>query len=346
VSHSVFGPQHLPSPLRRAIVLVAACSLATAAFAAVGAFAQTPVVGATSEVRDTSGRLVATAEFREGRGEVLITLLFPTPAILTGTHGIHITSTGRCDPPDFQTAGPTFNPFNKKHGRQNPEGPEVGDLPNLNIVNGLTSYNTSAAGASLAPGPASLLGASKTALVIFSGEDDQLTDPEGSAGSRIACGVINAASGVPSAPAAAAPVAGAPVAGVPTPTVTRTNTPVVVQPPQVVKPAVATSPVPAQPVAAQPAQPAVKPVVSPVVVQPPQVVKPAVAASPVVAAPAAAAPAIPTPIVAAPTPAPLAVAAPATQTGGLGSMTALVIAVLGVGLVGAGYLLRRRSQVQ
>jgi superoxide dismutase, Cu-Zn family len=260
-----------------------------------------------ADVRDVAGRLVATGEFREGRGEVLITLIFPTPPSLSGTHAVHIQEVGRCEAPDFLTAGADFNPTNKKHGRLNPDGPHVGDLPNVNLTNGLTSYNTSAPGATLGTGPGSLLGPNRTALVIYSGEDDQMTDPDGNSGSRIACGVIVAApppgavpkpAGVPTALVSPVPVQPAPIQPVP------------------VKPAI--SPAPAPPVVSQPDT-------SPVPV--------VVAASPIV-------------IVAAPTPA-APVAAPATQTSGssLGSGPALLIAVLGVALVGAGYLLRRRSQL-
>jgi Cu-Zn family superoxide dismutase len=302
------------------------CSVAAvvgAAIAAEGARAQVPAVGATAEVRDTANRLVATAEFREGRGEVLITIRFPSPPVLSGTHGIHINEVGRCDPPDFLTAGNIFNPFGKKHGRQNPEGAEVGDLPNVNFTTGLTTYNTSAPGATLAAGSASLLNPSRS-LVIFSGEDDQKTDPEGNAGTRIACGVITAAAGAPAAPGPAGAVAAA------SPTATRPAAPAAQAAPKVASPA------PAQPAQPAAAQPAAKPANSPVVVRPPAVVNPAASPSPVVAAAGV------TPIVA-PTP----VAAPPLTSGSSGnSLTTLLIALLGVGLVGAGYLLRRRRQLQ
>ena len=148
---------------------------------------------------------MANAEFREGRGEVLVTILFPQPAALTGTHGLRIHEVGRCDGPSFNSAGNGFNPLNRKHGRQNPDGPQVGDLPNVNFTNGLTSYNPSAVGATLGQGPTSLLGPNRTALVIYTGEDDQITDPDGKAGTRIACGVITPPAAVlrrrPAAPA-------------------------------------------------------------------------------------------------------------------------------------------------
>jgi LPXTG-motif cell wall-anchored protein len=71
-------------------------------------------------------------------------------------------------------------------------------------------------------------------------------------------------------------------------------------------------------------------------VRPPAVVNPAASPSPVAAAQGA-----PTPIVA-----PTAAAAPLTSGSSGNSVTTLLIAVLGVGLVGAGYLLRRRRQLQ
>jgi Cu-Zn family superoxide dismutase len=326
--------------------------------------AQVPPPGATAEVRDASNRVVATAEFREGRGEVLITLAFPNPPVLSGTHAIHINDTGRCDPPDYTTSGNIFNPLNKKHGRQNPEGSEVGDLPNVNFSTGLTSYNTTATGATLGGGTTSLLSPAR-ALVIYSGEDDQKTDPEGNPGSRIACGVIMAAAGgavvaaaqptLPPTPAVAAsqpriasPVPVQPVAGQPA----QPRQPA--QPVQQIQPAQAAQP--GQPGAGQPAQPGAqpKPANTPIVVGKPAVVVNAAASpSPVVVqgvAPAAAAPAVavPTPIVAQAIPTPIVVAAAQSpqSSGGLSNTNALLIAILGVGLVGIGWFLRQRRQLR
>jgi Cu-Zn family superoxide dismutase len=323
------------------MVVAAACLLAIALFATAGALAQVPPVGATADVKDATGRTLATAEFREGRGEVLVTIIFPNPATLTGTHGLRIHEVGRCDAPAFATAGSGFNPLNKKHGRQNPDGPQVGDLPNVNFTTGLTSYNTAAMGATLGAGATSLMGPNRTALIIYSGEDDQLTDPDGKAGTRIGCGVISPAAGlaaqlalspvVPVQPLPAQPaVPVQPVQpvqpGVPVqPTPTRpTNTPIVVGVP---KPVTVASPVVAQPVVP-------KPVVSVVVPTLPPIAPPVAA--------------VQQPIVAPQQPLPTAppVAAPSTQTsGGIGTFPALIIAVLGVGLVGGGWLLRRRSQL-
>ncbi|OYW63170.1 MAG: hypothetical protein B7Z32_13305, partial [Hydrogenophilales bacterium 12-64-13] len=44
-----------------------------------------------------------------------------------------IHTTGRCDAPDFQTAGGHLNPTGTKHGLSNPAGPHQGDLPQLTV---------------------------------------------------------------------------------------------------------------------------------------------------------------------------------------------------------------------
>jgi len=144
----------LPRPVFQAfrqarLLLAGACAGATGlALFGFGStlVAQAPPVGASAEIRDTANRLVATAALRQGRGEVLISIAFPNPPVLSGAHALHINAVGRCDPPDFASSGGIFNPFNKQHGRQNPRGAEVGDLPNVNFSAGLTNFNTSAIG--------------------------------------------------------------------------------------------------------------------------------------------------------------------------------------------------------
>ncbi len=135
--------------------------------------------------------MIATATFREATDQVLINLTFPDRAALTGTHGVQIHELGRCDPPSFASAGGIFNPFGKPHGLLNPGGPMAGDVPSLVIgPAGVGVYNTAAPLVKLATGPAALLRPGGTSLVIFERIDDDLTQPEGNAGARIACGAI------------------------------------------------------------------------------------------------------------------------------------------------------------
>jgi len=109
-----------------------------------------------------------------------------------GLHGIHVHSAGRCDPPDFTSAGPHWNPAGKKHGMNNPAGPHAGDLPNIEVAaNGVLGTTVTLPHASLtATGPGALLDADGAALVIHASADDYVTDPSGNSGSRIACAVI------------------------------------------------------------------------------------------------------------------------------------------------------------
>lgn len=104
-----------------------------------------------------------------------------------GVHGLHLHMVGKCDGPDFASAGAHWNPAGKKHGHDNPEGAHSGDLPNITIgANGKGMAHAIVAGATLAD----LMDADGAALVIHAGPDDYKTDPSGNSGGRIACGVV------------------------------------------------------------------------------------------------------------------------------------------------------------
>jgi Cu-Zn family superoxide dismutase len=108
-----------------------------------------------------------------------------------GVHAIHIHEKGVCETADFASAGGHFNPFGKHHGLKNPQGPHAGDLPNLTVgPDGKGSLETVNALVTLKEGKNSLLQTGGTSLVIHANADDDLTDPAGNAGPRIACGVI------------------------------------------------------------------------------------------------------------------------------------------------------------
>lgn len=113
-----------------------------------------------------------------------------------GVHGLHVHAVGRCDPPDFASAGGHWNPLGHKHGMNNPAGPHAGDLPNVSVAaNGVLSESVTLSGASLtAPAgtPGALLDADGAALVLHAGPDDYVTDPSGNSGARIACALIRA----------------------------------------------------------------------------------------------------------------------------------------------------------
>src|SRR6202162_1137873 len=50
-----------------------------------------------------------------------------------GVHAIHFHQVPKCEGPDFKSAGGHFNPENKKHGFENPEGHHAGDIKNFTV---------------------------------------------------------------------------------------------------------------------------------------------------------------------------------------------------------------------
>jgi Cu-Zn family superoxide dismutase len=143
------------------------------------------------QLRDAGGTPVGVARLTpDPAGGTNITV--QARGLTPGEHGIHIHEVGKCDPPDFESAGSHFNPFKAQHGLENPDGPHVGDMPNLPVSgNGTVANYQATISATLDSGrETSLLSSNGSALVIHANEDDQMTNPAGNSGARVACGVI------------------------------------------------------------------------------------------------------------------------------------------------------------
>jgi superoxide dismutase, Cu-Zn family len=169
--------------------LFAATSLAAAASlaCATSAFAQAT---AHADIVNPAGTKIGTATFTQAIDGVQIAV--DVSQLPAGTHGIHIHAVGKCEGPAFATAGGHFNPANKKHGKDNADGPHNGDLMNITAGDdGHAKATLLAANVTLDSGANSLFQPGGTALVIHAAADDYKTDPSGNSGPRIACGVIN-----------------------------------------------------------------------------------------------------------------------------------------------------------
>lgn len=145
----------------------------------------------TATFINTSNEIIGKAVLTETKKGVQISL--DASKLPPGTHGFHIHEKGVCEPEkQFETAGAHFNPFQKKHGKLNPEGPHVGDLPNIIVANdGTVNQQVVAPLVTLKENKRhSLLQSQGTALIIHEKPDDYKTDPAGNAGKRIACAVI------------------------------------------------------------------------------------------------------------------------------------------------------------
>ncbi|MEX2153018.1 MAG: superoxide dismutase family protein [Gemmatimonadaceae bacterium] len=145
---------------------------------------------ATAVVRSSTGLQLGTLTFDEGGTGVRISGTLK--GLPPGVHGIHIHQVGRCDAPDFATAGAHHNPAGRKHGLENPQGPHAGDLPNIVAdANGEAVVDLALVRpSSETSAVAGLLNANGAAAVIHAAPDDQRTDPSGNSGARIGCGVM------------------------------------------------------------------------------------------------------------------------------------------------------------
>jgi Cu-Zn family superoxide dismutase len=104
-----------------------------------------------------------------------------------GEHGMHVHMVGKCSGNGFADAGAHLNPQNKQHGLNNPMGAHLGDLPILKVgADGKAKQYFLVKGTFR-----DLLDVDGAAFVVHASADDQMTDPSGNSGARIACGVFD-----------------------------------------------------------------------------------------------------------------------------------------------------------
>lgn len=145
---------------------------------------------AKAQLKDSKGNPAGQALFSEDENGVKMQV--EASGLSAGLHGMHIHAVGKCEAPDFKTAGPHFNPEGKKHGVKNPEGHHHGDLPNLTADDqGNAKAEITLENLTLKEGVEnSLFHEGGTSVVIHASADDEMTDPAGNSGGRIICGVV------------------------------------------------------------------------------------------------------------------------------------------------------------
>lgn len=144
-----------------------------------------PEGGAPTPLIDQSGKTIGSVRAWQTAGGVSFHV--EANGLPHGVHGIHVHPIGRCDPPDFSTAGTHWNPTNKQHGLNNPNGPHAGDLPNVTVAaNGVLSQTVVLPNATMAQ----LLDADGSSIMIHANADDYVSQPAGNSGAKIACAII------------------------------------------------------------------------------------------------------------------------------------------------------------
>ncbi len=178
------------SLLFTAVVIVGLCGACSSAQRM-----RNSVARANAIMYNTSGAPIGTAQFWQDKNGVVYVDI-ESITLPAGTHGIHFHEVGRCDgttSTPFSTAGAHYNPMAREHGLRNPRGPHAGDNPNISIpASGIGKVTFSTDRVTLTPGTTTLLDADGSSLVIHASADDQVTNPAGNSGARIACGIVRA----------------------------------------------------------------------------------------------------------------------------------------------------------
>ena len=141
-------------------------------------------------MRDANGRDLGTITLTDVAGGISVS--GSLTGLPPGDHGMHLHTVGRCDAPSFTSAGEHWNPTTRQHGPDNPQGPHLGDLPNVTVgADSTATVQGTTSGGTLRGTSTMLLDADGAAVIIHTGRDDLRTDPSGGSGAPIACGTIS-----------------------------------------------------------------------------------------------------------------------------------------------------------
>lgn len=181
--------------MRIKIVPTALLACAVAACSSPESQQQPPAEPVETEAPTQAVAMLMTADGIEvGRATAMpdgdsVAIALDVEGMMPGEHGVHVHETGSCVGPDFASAGGHWNPAGAAHGLEDPEGQHAGDMPNLTVAeDGTGTLGYTLVGASFD----GLMDADGSAFVIHADRDDQVTDPSGNSGDRIACGIFAA----------------------------------------------------------------------------------------------------------------------------------------------------------
>jgi Cu-Zn family superoxide dismutase len=173
------------------VLILASLALSAGLTACAVAFhaPRTVVKGLPIALFDSEGRSIGNVTLTADSAGM--DLAFEVHDLPPGTHGVHVHAVGRCERPDFLTAGGHLDDGAHHHGRDNADGWHLGDLPNLEVgLDGSARVTLRLVPQGTKFELKRLLDSDGSAVIIHAGPDDGHTDPSGGSGSRIGCGII------------------------------------------------------------------------------------------------------------------------------------------------------------
>lgn len=141
----------------------------------------------TVNIINAQGHSVGTAALSEWTQGVKIKLDIKN--LPPGAHLMHIHQFAKCEPPDFKSAGPHFNPTGASHGEHAPTGLPAGDIPNFVLTvaaDGTAHTSVIAPSVTFGTENTSVFSNGGTSLVIHA----VAVEVSAAAPPRIACAVI------------------------------------------------------------------------------------------------------------------------------------------------------------
>ena len=108
------------------------------------------------DLKDAKGAVVGMAMISPAKGGG-VSIDLDVHGLPPGEHALHFHAVPKCEAP-FTSAGGHFNPTNKKHGLQNPEGPHAGDMMNFTVdAKGIAKTTITNKNVTMGPGANSML---------------------------------------------------------------------------------------------------------------------------------------------------------------------------------------------
>lgn len=141
---------------------------------------------ALAVIHDAQSHKTGLVEFSEGHHGLLATI--EMHGLTPGWHAIHVHATGDCSGEGFtSTGGHATTDSHGGHGFMDHTGLHAGDMPNIWAhADGRARAQTFLHDVTLGE----LMDADGAAVIVHADADDYSSQPSGSAGKRVACGVI------------------------------------------------------------------------------------------------------------------------------------------------------------